>query len=125
MNGSTASTPAQIAYVRLASLKAALKLERAGMKSRGGAIRPRVAAEFGLTPRASWGAYIEAIEQKMRALLVPRAIKSTAGKTYGTTFEVLSVDPDPHAPAECWYNVEDEDGEPLAIHSRDCEPCGN
>ena len=55
----------------------------------------------------------------------PRAVKSTDGKTYGTTFEVTGARPDPADPAACWYDVTDDDGEPLEIHSSKCEPCGN
>jgi hypothetical protein len=56
---------------------------------------------------------------------IPRSVKCTApGEHYGMTFEVESVDPAQTAGA-CWYNVTDDDGEPLALHSDDCEPCGN
>jgi hypothetical protein len=65
---STLTTPAAIQRFRLASVRAQLKLEKAGMKYSGGPIRPRIAAEFGLKPRAPHADYIAAIEKKMDAL---------------------------------------------------------
>lgn len=53
---------------RLLSLKYQLKLERLGLKSSGGAIRPRIAKEFGLSPRAPHSEYIAKIEEKLNAL---------------------------------------------------------
>lgn len=64
----TASTPAQIEYFRLASLKYQLRLEAKGLRSSGGAIRPRIAAVYGLKPRAPHAAYIAAIEAQLEAL---------------------------------------------------------
>lgn len=64
----TVNTPDGVEYFRLASLKQQLKLESHGMKSRGGAIRPRISAEFGLSPRATHASYIEIIEKRMEAL---------------------------------------------------------
>jgi hypothetical protein len=52
------NTPKGIAVFRLASVRAQLRLEKAGMKSSGGALRPRLAEEFGLSPRASHDEYI-------------------------------------------------------------------
>ena len=57
-----------IARVRLASLRGMLRLESAGMKSRGGALRPKIAAEFGLSPRAAFADYIKAVEARMQEL---------------------------------------------------------
>lgn len=62
-------TPNAIAYYRLASLKFQLKLEAVGLKSSGGAIRPRMAKEFGLSARAPHAEYIALIEAKMMELL--------------------------------------------------------
>jgi hypothetical protein len=64
--------PDGIAYARLATLKGALKLEKAGMKTKGGALRPRIAAEFGLKPRDSHDAFIAKVQEKMDALLAQR-----------------------------------------------------
>lgn len=50
-----------IQAVRLLSLRGMLRLEKAGLKTRGGALRPRIAKEFGLSPRASYCTYIAAI----------------------------------------------------------------
>ena len=62
------NTPEQIMAFRLLSLRAQLKLEMCGMKSSGGAIRPRVAKEFGLSPRAKRQDYIDAINNKLKEL---------------------------------------------------------
>lgn len=64
-----ADTPRGIEYFRLASLKYQLRLEQAGMKSSGGALRPRLASEFGLNKRAPYADYIRAIEVRMATLL--------------------------------------------------------
>jgi hypothetical protein len=47
-----------VTYFRMASLKSQLRLEKVGMKSSGGALRPRLAKEFGLKPRDSHDLYI-------------------------------------------------------------------
>lgn len=65
----TCNTPDQIAFFRLASLKQQLKLEKVGLKSSGGAIRPRIATEFGLKPRDSHDKFIAAVQAKMDAML--------------------------------------------------------
>lgn len=62
------NTPAQISAYRLASIRGMLKLERAGMKTRGGALRPRIAAELGLSPRASYDAFIARIESMLEQI---------------------------------------------------------
>lgn len=64
-----ASTPNQIGYVRLASLKGMVTLESKGLKGRGGPIRPRIAAELGLKPRAPYADFITAIQSRMTELL--------------------------------------------------------
>lgn len=65
----TATTPNQIAYVRLASIKGRLKLMRKGLTFRGPAIRPILAEEFGLKPRDSFELYIAEAERRMTVLL--------------------------------------------------------
>lgn len=62
------NTPEGVAYFRLASLKQQLKLEKVGLKSSGGAIRPRIAKEFGLKARASHDEYIAAVQEQMNTL---------------------------------------------------------
>lgn len=57
-----ATTPEQINVFRLLSLRGMLRLESVGLKTRGGALRPRIAQEFGLSPRAPHSAYIAKIE---------------------------------------------------------------
>lgn len=59
------NTPRQIELFRLVSLKSQLKLEQAGLKSSGGALRPRLAAEFGLNKRAPYADYIKAVQVRM------------------------------------------------------------
>ena len=65
----TTLTGWKIHAYRLASLKMQLKMEAAGMTSSGGAIRPRIAAEFGLKPRASHAEFIEAVEKRIAELV--------------------------------------------------------
>lgn len=67
--GITCTTPDQIAFFRLASLKQQLKMEKVGLKSSGGAIRPRIAAEFGLKPRDSHDKFIAAVQAKMDSMV--------------------------------------------------------
>ena len=64
------STANDIALFRLASIRAQLRLESVGMKSSGGALRPRLAVEFGLKPRASHAKYLEVIDRKINLLAV-------------------------------------------------------
>lgn len=47
---------------RLASIRGQLKLEKAGLKSSGGALRPRLAKEFNLKPRDSHDKFIAAVQ---------------------------------------------------------------
>lgn len=62
----------QVSYARFASLKGQLKLEKVGMKSSGGALRPRLANEFGLSPRDSHDEYINYCIAQMEDLLEQR-----------------------------------------------------
>jgi hypothetical protein len=50
---------------RFASLKAQLRLEKAGMKSSGGALRPRLAAEFKLKKTAPYEDYIKFCQDRL------------------------------------------------------------
>lgn len=59
----------EIAYYRLAVIKGRLKLEANGLRGRGRAMRPRMAAEFGLNPRDTFAAFITVAEGRMAALL--------------------------------------------------------
>ena len=54
-----------VAAFRWLSLRGMLRLEQLGMKTRGGALRPRIAKELGLSPRASYTVYIEAVNAKL------------------------------------------------------------
>ncbi len=59
------ATPAGINHFRLASLRGMLKMEKAGMKTRGGALRPRIAEELGLKARDSYDTFLAKIEDLM------------------------------------------------------------
>lgn len=50
------------------STKYQLWLEAKGLRSSGGAIRPRIAASLGLKPRAGYAAFEAAIERKLDEL---------------------------------------------------------
>jgi hypothetical protein len=56
-------------YARLARIKGALKLESVGIRTGGVAIRPQLAEEFDLGPRAPYHRYIEVCEKRMKVLL--------------------------------------------------------
>lgn len=58
-------TSEQINMFRFASVRSQLKMEMMGMKSSGGALRPRLAKEFGLAPRAPYAKYIAYCEEMM------------------------------------------------------------
>lgn len=64
----TTITGSSIQIFRLLSLQKQLKLEKLGLKSSGGAIRPRIAKEFGLGPRAPYEAYHDAIRDRINDL---------------------------------------------------------
>lgn len=66
------NTPAGIAYARLLSVRGMLRLEKIGLKSRGGALRPRLAAELGLKPRDSYDLFISTIDAKLAIALAAR-----------------------------------------------------
>lgn len=68
-NGGTVATGKGVDYMRLASLRGMLRLEMQGMKSRLGPLRPKIAAEFGLKPRAPFRDFIVAVQTKMNELL--------------------------------------------------------
>ncbi len=72
MTTNTQGNSPQMAYFRLAQLKGVCNLESKGLKGRIGPIRPRIAAEFGLKPRAPYGDFIAAIETKMQQLLAEK-----------------------------------------------------
>lgn len=65
-----ATTPNQISFVRLASLKGMVSLESKGLRGRSSPIRPKLAGEFDLAPRAPYDEYIAAIQAKMDLLLL-------------------------------------------------------
>jgi hypothetical protein len=74
-----AKTPGAVSmsFYRLLSIRATLRLQAAGIKTRGGSIRKRVAAEFGLKPRDSYEAFID------RANVLIEEAKLKAGQRAG------------------------------------------
>ena len=74
-------TPDRVGYFRLASLKGMLKLEKAGLKTRGGAIRPRIAGELGLKARDPHDKFIAEIERRMGELFAAQQDEMLEGKT--------------------------------------------
>ena len=68
-NGGTVATGKGVDYMRLASLRGMLRLEAVGMKSSIGPVRPKIAKEFGLKPRAPFRDFIVAVQTKMNELL--------------------------------------------------------
>lgn len=63
----TVLTGAGIDVFRFLSLRAMLKLEKAGMKGSGGALRPRLAKQFGLNPRDPHKVYIDFCTARIEA----------------------------------------------------------
>lgn len=63
-----ASTPNQIEYFRLASCKAAVKLEALGMRHNGRSVTSQMREELGLSPRASRKTIVNAILARMEEL---------------------------------------------------------
>lgn len=61
-------TGSDVSIFRLLSIKGMLKMEKIGMKTRGGALRPRIAAEFGLTARTPHDTFIKVIEDMLATL---------------------------------------------------------
>jgi hypothetical protein len=68
-----------VRYARFASLKYQLKLEQAGMKSSGGALRPRLAKEFGLKARDGHASYIGYCIEEMAKCMDVRAAELAQG----------------------------------------------
>ena len=62
----TTFTGAGIDAFKLASWRGMLKLELLGMRTRTGALRPKLAKALGLSARAPYEAYLEAVEQKLQ-----------------------------------------------------------
>lgn len=62
----------EVNYFCLASWKGALKLEKVGLKSSGGALRPRIAARLGLKPRQDRDVFIARIQELMNQILAER-----------------------------------------------------
>lgn len=66
---SVIDTPEGIAYYRLAACKARVKIEKAGLKFKGGSTTAAMRAEFNLPPRAKHDVVIAAIQAAMDAIL--------------------------------------------------------
>lgn len=76
-----ATSPAQITVMRLASLRAMLRMEKVGMKTRGGSLRPRIAAEFGLSARASHDVFIDHLTSLIEATIAANNASSEPSNT--------------------------------------------
>lgn len=69
MSESIVLTGEGITYAQLAIWKGALKLESKGLKTRGGALRPKLASKLGLKAKDSYETYITTIQDKMTVIL--------------------------------------------------------
>lgn len=63
----SSAMPAHVSFFRLCQLRGALKMEKIGLKGRGGALRPQIAAELGLKPRASYDDFIAEVQKRIDA----------------------------------------------------------
>jgi hypothetical protein len=66
-SGAIIVTGLSIDKFRLASLRGMLRMEKAGMKTRGGAIRPRICVELGLKRNDSFDTFIDKINELLAA----------------------------------------------------------
>lgn len=78
--GGTIATGPHTHVFRWISLKGMVTLESKGMTTRGGAIRPRIAAELGLKPRDTYEKFLEAIEAKIAAVNTTANAQESAQK---------------------------------------------
>lgn len=67
-NGGIIATGTGVEVFQLLSVRAALRLEKAGMKHRGGSLRKGWAVRLGLKPSSTIDKVIETIEQKVKNL---------------------------------------------------------
>lgn len=67
-----ATTPDQISYMRLASVKGMVKMEKVSLKSRGGSVKNKLCKEFGISIRTSHDDVIKLIQEKMDAYLAQK-----------------------------------------------------
>lgn len=65
-------TPDGLTHAYYARLKGRLKLEKVGLKFRDGAARPKLAAAFGLKPKAPYDDYIAYCESQMAILIAKK-----------------------------------------------------
>lgn len=79
-SGGTIATGAHTEVFQWLSIKGMVKLESKGMKSRGGSIRPRIAAALGLKPRDSYEKFIETIQAKIDAVNTTADAQEAAAK---------------------------------------------
>ncbi len=63
--GTAFTTPAELSHFQLCAIRGRLKLESKGLKFRGGATRPAVAASLGLKPRDTYDKFLSVIETKI------------------------------------------------------------
>ncbi len=79
------ATGASVDAFRLLSVRAMLRLEKLGMKNSHGAIRPRLAKKFGLSPRDSYDTYLAHIEKLLAVAKQEVAAENAAEFTKGDT----------------------------------------
>jgi hypothetical protein len=79
----TTLTGEGITYFQLAAVKAALKLEKVGLKHSGGAIRPKWAKRLGLKPRDSHDTYINTLNMRMSEMRDALHSQSVNGQEAG------------------------------------------
>ena len=78
-HGSITVTGDDIAIFQLLAVKGALKLEKLGMKSRGGSIRKGWALRLGLKPGAKHDEVIAEIERRVEAAKNPTTTTTNEG----------------------------------------------
>lgn len=72
------NTPDHMVFYRLCQLRGVLKMEKVGLKGRAGPVRPKIAAEFGLKPRASYDEFIAAVQKKIDEMISEKGCAVTA-----------------------------------------------
>lgn len=82
-NGGSIATGAGVTYMRLASLRGMLRMEKVGLKGRMGPLRPKIAAEFGLKARDSFDTFINAVQAKMEEVAVLVQAENQEEATHG------------------------------------------
>ncbi len=82
----------EVDFVRLCSLRGMLKLEKVGLKTRGGALRPRIAKEFGLLPRASYDQFLEVVQLHIDAVHIIPTLEPEYIAGWHAMFDQINLD---------------------------------